>query len=257
MTVSARAVRWSADGGRLVLDGVDLDVPTGSFVGLLGPNGSGKSTLLRILAGLHRPSEGTVALDRQDVRTLPRRDVARRVALLAQENATEVDMTVLDVVLLGRIPHRTRWQPVGAADVRHAEHTLDLLDATALRDRRWATLSGGERQRVAIARTLAQDPAVLLLDEPTNHLDVRHQLAVLELLATGSRTVVAALHDVNLAARYCDAVALLHDGTVRAAGRPAEVLTPELIALVYGVGAEVSAGTDGRPRIRFTRPLPR
>ncbi|OZM83331.1 ABC transporter ATP-binding protein [Pseudonocardia sp. MH-G8] len=252
MSIDARRVRWSVGRDVLVLDGVDLDVAAGAFVGLLGPNGSGKSTLLRLLAGVHRPDAGAVRLDGRDLRELPRRAAARRIALLAQESATEVDMTVLDAVLLGRIPHRARWGPLAADDVRRAEHTLDLLDAGALRDRRWSELSGGERQRVAIARALAQDPDVLLLDEPTNHLDVRHQLAVLELLAASPRTVVAALHDVGLAARYCDAVAVLHEGAVHAAGPPAQVLTPELLEKVYGVGAEITTGSDGRPRIHLT-----
>ncbi|WP_308251926.1 ABC transporter ATP-binding protein [Pseudonocardia sp. KRD291] len=248
MSLRIRDIRCSHQ-GHVVLDGIDLDVADSGFLGLLGPNGSGKSTLLRVLAGLHRPDRGEVLLDGAPLTASARQDVARRVALLAQDNVAGVDMTVLDVVLLARIPHRDRWGRSGADDVRHAETALADLDVAHLRGRRWSTLSGGERQRVSIARTLAQDAPHLLLDEPTNHLDIGQQLHVLQLLAASPGTVVAALHDINLAVRYCDTVALLHGGSLRAVGSPAEVLTAAALREVYGVEADVVEGPRGTLRL--------
>ncbi|GAA0484987.1 ABC transporter ATP-binding protein [Paractinoplanes deccanensis] len=236
-------------GATTLLASVTLDAPPGSTVGLLGPNGSGKSTLLRVLAGLDRPDGGRVLLDETDRTALPRRAVARRVAVVTQHEPTEADMTVADVLLLGRIPHRPLLAPVGADDVHRVSAALDGAGLAGWERRRWASLSGGERQRVAIARALLQEPDVLLLDEPTNHLDIRHRFALLADLARAPVTVVAALHDLDLAGQYCDRIVLLAAGRVVAAGTPARVLTEESIAEVFGVGADVMPGPGGRVRI--------
>ncbi|MDR7277431.1 ABC transporter ATP-binding protein [Catenuloplanes atrovinosus] len=238
--------------GRVLLGEVSLDAPAGAVTGLLGPNGSGKSTLLRVLAGLRRPDAGTVLLDGVDRATLPRRALARRIAIVTQHVPSDVDMSVLDVLLLARIPHRPALAPATVDDERRAEDALAAAGLPGIGHRRWSRLSGGERQRADLARALLQDPDVLLLDEPTNHLDIRHRLALFHRLRGSGRTVVAALHDLDLAAAFCDRIALLHDGRLVSAGTPAEVLTPARIRDVYGVEAEVSAGDDGRPRIRIT-----
>ncbi|POG45711.1 histidinol phosphatase [Streptomyces sp. ZL-24] len=242
-------------GGRLILDGVDITPPPGATVGLLGPNGSGKSTLLRILAGLLAPDTGTVTLDGDPLTGLGRRTVARRIAVVDQHAVTQVDLSVLDVVRLGRIPHRRAWS---APDRGDEEAVTDALRRTGLTDRAaqsWHTLSGGERQRVQIARALAQQPRELLLDEPTNHLDIQHQLELLALVAALPLTSVVALHDLNLAAMFCDRITVMKAGRVVAGGTPAEVLTEELIEDVYGVRAVVTPdGPEGRPSVRF---LPR
>ncbi|MFE6197409.1 ABC transporter ATP-binding protein [Streptomyces sp. NPDC057838] len=239
-------------GGRLVLDGVVLAPEPGSTLGVLGPNGSGKSTLLRLLAGLLTPTAGVVTLDGTPLDDLPRRTVARRLAVVAQQSDTQTELTVQDVVRLGRIPHRRPWTPASAEDERAVR---DALERTGLADRAgrlWHTLSGGERQRVQIARALAQEPRELLLDEPTNHLDIHHQLDLLALVNRLPVTTVVALHDLNLAATYCDRVVVLCAGRVVAGGTPADVLTEELIAEVYGVRARVQAdGPDGRPHVRY------
>ncbi|WP_320669318.1 ABC transporter ATP-binding protein [Patulibacter defluvii] len=251
MSLAARDVRWAA-GERLIVDGVSLDVASGSTLGLLGPNGSGKSSLLRLLAGVRRPSGGAVLLDGDDLTTLRRRTVARRLAVVEQQAGTEVDLTVLDVVRLGRIPHRRAWDGERPEDARAVAEAIARTDLQDQLRQPWATLSGGERQRVQIARALAQEPRELLLDEPTNHLDVHHQLDLLTLVAALPVTTVIALHDLNLAAMFCDRLVVLSAGRVVAGGPPAEVLTPELIEDVYRVRSVVTPdGPDGRPSIRF------
>jgi iron complex transport system ATP-binding protein len=251
MTFHTRDVRWTAQ-GRPIVDSVTVEIPPGGLTGLLGPNGSGKSTFLRLLAGLLRPHGGAVLLDGHDLNRLPRRDVARRVAVAAQEVSTDVEMTVLDVVLLGRIPHRRRLATsADADDLSHARRALRQCGVAALERRRWSTLSGGERQRVNIARALAQEPTELLLDEPTNHLDIAHQLALLDLLAATPVTVVTALHDLNLAAQYCDHLLLLHEGRLVAAGPPGQVLTEETVERVYRVRTEITTSAADRPSLRF------
>jgi len=249
--IRARDVRWSA-GGRLILDGVEVPVRRGETLGLLGPNGSGKSSLLRLLAGLRRPAGGAILLDGRDLGQVRRRTVAQRIAVVEQHASTEVDLTVLDVVRLGRIPHRRPWSGGSADDERAVAAAIARTGLQERIDQPWATLSGGERQRVQIARALAQEPSELLLDEPTNHLDVHHQLDLLTLVAELPVTTVVALHDLNLAAMFCDRLVVLHEGRVVASGDPHEVLTPELLADVYRVRAVVTDdGPNGRPAIRF------
>ncbi|WP_439333403.1 ABC transporter ATP-binding protein [Streptomyces cahuitamycinicus] len=238
--------------GHLILDGVALAPETGSTVGVLGPNGSGKSTLLRLLAGLLTPTCGVVTLDGTPLGDLPRRTVARRLAVVEQQSDTQVELTVEDVVRLGRVPHRRAWTPAAADDERAVRAALKRTGLDERSGRPWRTLSGGERQRVQIARALAQEPRELLLDEPTNHLDIHHQLDLLTLVTGLPVTTVVALHDLNLAATYCDRIVVLCAGRVVAEGAPEDVLTAELIAEVYRVRAAVSReGPEGRPHVRF------
>ncbi len=251
MTLRARDVSWCL-GGTVIVDGITVEVEAGSTLGLLGPNGSGKSSLLRLLAGLRRPSSGSVLIDDDEIASVDRRALARRIALVEQETTTELDLTVAEVVALGRTPYRSAWGPARAADVEAVNQALARTDADPLAQRRWHTLSGGERQRVQIARALAQQPSELLLDEPTNHLDVAHQFALLELVRQLPMTAVVALHDLNLAASFCDVLLVLQRGAVVAAGSPAEVLTEELVRSVYGMDCEITrTAQDERPHIRF------
>ncbi|HWJ85557.1 MAG TPA: putative F420-0 ABC transporter ATP-binding protein [Cellulomonas sp.] len=237
-------------GGRWVVDGVDATPPQGALTGLLGPNGAGKTTLLRLVAGLLVPERGAVLVDDSPVHDLPRRERARRIALVEQESSSTVPLTVREVVALGRIPFRSLWgadEDEGAVD-----RALDAAQASGLADRAWSTLSGGERQRVHIARALAQQPSLLLLDEPTNHLDISAQLSLLAFVRDLRITSVAALHDLNLAAAFCEHVLVLSAGRLVAAGHPNDVLQPELLRDVYGVSAEVLAHPrTGRPVIAF------
>ncbi|WP_067854851.1 ABC transporter ATP-binding protein [Nocardia shimofusensis] len=250
MSVAAEHLSWTR-GGALVVDGVTVRPETGETFGLLGPNGSGKSSLLRLLAGIDRPDSGTVTLDGTDIRRLGRRPLARRVAVVGQHAHTEVDITVREVVRLGRVPHRDVFGRDDDEETAIA-HALTATGLTAHAERRWRTLSGGERQRAQIARALAQQPGELLLDEPTNHLDIAHQLDVLDLVTRLPVTGVIALHDLNLAAMFCDRVLVLERGRVAAHGTPAETLTEELVHRVYGVHASVIID-DGVPVIRYRR----
>lgn len=252
--LTAHGVSWSVDDQRILAD-VAIDVPTGSFTGLLGPNGSGKSTLLRGLARLGELDDGVVHLGPDDVHRLPRRQLARRLALVEQRSDTDLDLTVLDVVLLGRTPHRSTLAGDSATDLAIAAHHLERVDLLHLAHRRWDTLSGGEQQRVHLARAMTQEPSLLVLDEPTNHLDVAHGLRLLALVRHAGLTVVAALHDLNLAASFCDRLVVLHRGRVAAAGTPWEVLTPQLLAEVYEVDAEVTPDPrTGAPHLWFRAP---
>ena len=236
MGVEIDGLSFGIDGAMIVRD-VSTRLATGSVTGLLGPNGAGKSTLLRLVAGIEKADAGSVSLDGVSIGSLPRREAARRIALLEQNVAPSVELTVLDVVLLGRIPHRTRLMGSfgGDEDRAVAVDALNSVGVAALADRSWQTLSGGQQQRVQIARAMAQQPRLLLLDEPTNHLDVSAQLALLGQVRDLDVTAIMALHDLNLAAAYCDRILLLNEGWLVAAGTPADVLTPEIIGAVYGV----------------------
>ncbi|MFI9012101.1 ABC transporter ATP-binding protein [Actinosynnema sp. NPDC053489] len=249
MSLAADRVSRTA-GGHLVLDGVSVACAPGTTLGLLGPNGAGKSTLLRLLAGLLAPTAGVATLDGEPLSGLPRRVVARRVAVVEQQADTQVDLSVRDVVRLGRVPHRRAWSAESEEDGRAVREALAATGLTGRADQSWHTLSGGERQRVQLARALAQQPRELLLDEPTNHLDIAHQLDLLALVAALPITSVIALHDLNLAAMFCDRLVVLRAGRVVAAGTPDEVLTEELVADVYGVRTEITT-LDGRPHVRF------
>ncbi|RMI12938.1 ABC transporter ATP-binding protein [Cellulomonas triticagri] len=228
-----------------VLDGVSLTATPGQVTGLLGPNGSGKSTLLHVLAGTLAPQHGRVLLGDHPLADVPRRERARTLAVMEQSSDADTDLAVADVVALGRLPHRGRLTPPGPDDDAACDRALAAVGMSGTQHRRWRTLSGGERQRVHAARALAQEPAVLLLDEPTNHLDVQHQHELLALLRGTGLTVVVVLHDLALAARYCDRLTVLHEGRVHAAGTTRDVLTPGTLRTVFGVEAAVTGGEDG------------
>ncbi|WP_372593013.1 ABC transporter ATP-binding protein [Actinotalea sp.] len=257
MSLHLDRLRWTV-GGRVVVDEVDCTPPEGGLTGVLGPNGAGKSSLLRLVAGVLAADSGRAVLAGTDLLGLSRRDRARRVAFVEQESLSPAGLSVRQAVLLGRTPHTSRWGSTSARDEELAEQALLDAGALELADRELATLSGGERQRVHLARALAQEPELLLLDEPTNHLDVRAQLDTLDVvgrLTARGVTVVAALHDLNLAASACDHLVLLAQGQVVAAGSVHEVLRPELIDAVYGVRSLVLEHPEtGRPVLTFTPP---
>lgn len=243
--LSVREVSWSA-GGKTILREIGFTVDEGSLVGLLGRNGSGKSSLLHIAGGLCKPTSGAVYLDEADVHALGNRERARKIAVLAQQAETELALRVIDVVTLGRTP----WQSEDPDDV--VGECMRRTGVEHLAERTWPTLSGGERQRTQLARALAQQPRILLLDEPTNHLDLAHQIGLLRLVRELGITTVSALHDLELAAAFCDRLVVLDQGRVVAAGTPHEVLTETLLAEVYTVSAQVTEHPiTGRPHIQW------
>ncbi|MGC4994760.1 ABC transporter ATP-binding protein [Nocardia salmonicida] len=251
MTLRAQNLRWTR-GGQLILDGVTVEPIHGETIGLLGPNGSGKSSLLRLLSGIGHPDSGRVLLDDTDIATLRRNRIARRVAVVDQHADTEVDITVEDIVSLGRIPHRGVFGGDAGADADAIRQALSHTGMTDKAGDRWHTLSGGERQRTQIARALAQCPEELLLDEPTNHLDIRHQLDILALVAALPVTSYIALHDLNLAAMFCERLLILDQGRIVAMGRPAEVINAELVEQVYRVRAQITTDPEhGYPVVSF------
>lgn len=239
--LSADRISFAVD-GRLLVDGVSLSLRPGRLIGLVGPNGAGKSTLLRLIHGLLPASSGSVLLGGEPLRQMQPEAVARRVARVPQTPPSNLDFSVLDVVLMGRYVHSGAWQE-RPADRCLALDALQQTRTAHLQNQRYSTLSGGERQRVTIARALAQEPKVLLLDEATASLDLRHQFEVMELVRrlTTERQVaaIAAVHDLTLAARYCDELLLLDGGRAVAAGEPAAVLTTQRLREVFGVEALV------------------
>lgn len=233
-------------GGRQIIAGVDLEVRSGAWLGLIGPNGAGKTTLLRAIIQAV-PTSGSIALDGRPVDTMSRRELARMVATVPQRPVLPSGMTVVDYVLLGRAPHVPYWGTEASGDLAAASDAMRALDLDSLAGRPLGQLSGGEQQRVLLARALAQDAPVLLLDEPIASLDVGHQQLVLELVESLRRsrglTVVSALHDLTLAAQFCDRLALLAGGRLVAEGLGAEVLTEASIREHYG--ADVRVLEDG------------
>lgn len=241
-------------GATRILSDVDLVVEPGEFVGLVGPNGSGKSTLLRTIYRAIRPIGGAVLVGDREVWELSAREAARRTAAVIQESPVEFDLTTLEVVAMGRNPHKGPFDRQTVEDERICEQALDRVGMSSVAHRDFGTLSGGEKQRVLLARALAQQSQVLVLDEPTNHLDIRFQLELLDLIAGLGVTTIAAMHDLDLAAGHCDRLYVLEHGRVVAGGPSTDVLTEDLVARVFGVHLHRSFDQHrGREHLSFTR----
>ncbi|HUV03727.1 MAG TPA: ABC transporter ATP-binding protein [Armatimonadota bacterium] len=237
-----------------VLKGISEEIHSGEFLGIVGPNGSGKSTLLRAMAGVLPPTSGSVLLDGREVFRIPGSELARRLAVVPQDSPVAFEYTVLEVVLMGRSPHLGRFELERNRDLDIALDALKRTNLLHLADRRVGALSGGERQRAMIARALSQEADILFLDEPTAHLDISYQVEILHLVgrenAERGKTVVAVLHDLNLAAEFCDRLLMIRDGQVFASGRPEDVITAENVERVYGAAVWVKRHpTSGRPYV--------
>lgn len=244
-------------GPRFRIVDLSLDVEAGAMTALLGPNGSGKTTLIRLLAGLLRPDNGRIELDGRDLATIEPIDRARRIAYVSQSWRPAFSFTVEQTVLLGRAPHRRRAGGLeGPDDLASAEHAMRRIGLLDLRSVPVTELSGGERRRVMIASALAQEASILLLDEPTTHLDVAYQQEIMrlmhELVAEEGITILASLHDLNLASIYADRVVVMRDGAIIGEGSPSETLTPDRLRDGFSIDLDVEPAFYGtRPIVRF------
>ncbi|MDR2069298.1 MAG: ABC transporter ATP-binding protein, partial [Spirochaetaceae bacterium] len=234
-----------------VLREISLSLRPGEFLGFLGPNGSGKSTFLKMMLGYLKPSQGRIVFS--GANTLPTREErSRRISFLPQNPALHGSLLVKEVIILGRLPRvRDRWAGYGKNDWRKVEEVMELLGIRALADRKVTELSGGERQKVIIGRCLVQEGDILLLDEVSSGLDLNHTIEIMEFMGQKSRregkTIVAVLHDLNLASQYCDRIVLLKEGRLRYQGRPREVITGKVVEEIYGIRAVIQTDGEGRP----------
>lgn len=233
------------------LSSVEFSVSSGDVVGILGPNGSGKTTLLKTVNKILRPSTGTILIDDVDIDSMSPVDVARKIAAVPQDGLLNLNLTALEIVLMGRNPFLGPLQTESSSDIESVRRAMECTSCLDLANRRFDRLSGGEKRRVILARALAQEPRLLLLDEPTMNLDVNNQLELMESIVRLSKerqiTVLSVFHDLNLAARYCDRLLMLKQGKVVALGTPENVLTRENLQNVFGVEAEIT----GHPVTKF------
>lgn len=250
MKITVRQLALSLQ-ARRILDNLSVELPARQTIGLLGPNGSGKSTLLRCLAGLYPAQRDNVLLDDVPLKRMSQRNLARRLAFVPQHAEADPDLRVDQIIRLGRSPHRGPFSAWKNVDSEAVEQAASMTQVKPLLHRCWRQLSGGEKQRCQIARALAQKPDILLLDEPTNHLDIQHQLELMRLIGQLPVTVVIALHDLNLAANYCQQLVLMKEGQIISNGKPLEVLTPARIHSTWHVNATIDNTTGGNVNIQF------
>lgn len=242
-SIKADKISFSYDREK-ILDELSLTIDKGRFVSIIGPNGSGKSTLLKNITAEFTPQKGAVLLEDRDIFKIKKKELAQKIAVVPQETGGNFAFSVLDTVLMGRMPHQKRFQTDSDRDLEIARWAMEITNIWHLQDRTIDELSGGEKQRVIVARALAQEPRVLLLDEPTSHLDIQHQLELLELLAdlnqTRGLTVIAVLHDLNLAAQFSHEVIMLDNGRIMAWGPPEQVLTAQNIRKSYHIEVAIT-----------------
>lgn len=245
---------WFRYDGDWVLEGVDLSIRPGEVLGIIGPNGAGKSTLLRCISGTVEPQRGEIRLEGRRLDRLSRIDVARTMSVVPQQTSIVFPFRVLEIVLMGRAPFLGRFEMARAGDIEIARRSMESAECWYLRERPVTDLSGGERRRVMIAKALAQSPRIVLLDEPTSHLDIGHQVQILGALRDLNRrqgvTIVATMHDLNLASEFCARLALMDGGKIVAQGGPHELLQPDLIERVYHVRPHIATNPlTGAPTI--------
>ena len=238
-------------GSKTILHDISLAIQDKEFVGIIGPNGSGKSTFLKCLYRVLQPSGGKIFFDGTELSSLSHRDTALKMAVVAQHSTVNFDFSVLEMVLMGRAPYKGLLDRDQLDDYEIARHALAQVGLSDFENRNFNTLSGGEQQRVILARALAQRTECLVLDEPTNHLDIKYQLELMTIVKRLDATVVSAIHDLNLAAIYCDRIIALKDGHIVCSGTPQDVLSSDTIRHIYGVSAMVQTLPDGRLNIIY------
>lgn len=250
MRIEAREIQ-AAIGDAKILHGASIEAGDREFVGVIGPNGSGKSTLLKCIYRILKPSGGTVFLNQKPLDQYTVRESALEMAVVAQHNYYNFDFSVRDVVLMGRSPHKRAMERDNAQDYQIMRDALKKVSMEDFEERSFSTLSGGEQQRIILARALAQKTNCLILDEPTNHLDIKYQLQLLDIVKKLNLTIISAIHDLNIAAMYCDRIFVMKKGQIFASGAPEKILTPELIKEVYEVNAQVYKDEKGYLRINY------
>lgn len=252
MTITTEDVK-AVLGGSQILNGVSIQAQDGEFVGIIGPNGSGKSTLLRCIYRVLAPTEGAVFLDGAPLLSHTAKESAKKLAVVAQHNYYNFEFTVRDVVLMGRSPHKRALDRDTPEDYQIVQQSLETVGMAGFEERAFSSLSGGEQQRVILARALAQQTPCLILDEPTNHLDIKYQLQLMDIVSGLGCTVLAAIHDLNIAALYCHQLYVMKNGRVVANGTPRDVLTREIIREIYEVEAQVVEDAQGQLHILYAR----
>mgnify|MGYP003760304169 CR=1 FL=1 len=245
LRLETKQLNYSIDGFD-ILKGISINVEDKKMVGIIGPNGSGKTTLLKHIYRALPSEYKKVFIDGRDIENYTHKQSARKLTVVRQENSSDFDFTVEKMVLLGRAPYRRSFESYTKEDMQFADDALNAIGMEAYRYRSFNTLSGGEKQRVLIARSLAQQADIFVLDEPTNHLDVHYQWSIMALIRRLNTTVLGVYHNLNLAAQFCDELYVLCSGHVVASGTPKEVLTPKLMAEVFGVEADIMQLKNGR-----------
>lgn len=240
-------------GNNEILKGVSIDSKNREFIGIIGPNGSGKSTLLKCIYRTLKPTDGCVMLGRQDISKMSVKESAKKLAVVAQHNYYNFDFSVGEVVLMGRSPHKKTLEPDNSKDYEIVNESLEKVGMLGFKDRSFSTLSGGEQQRVILARALAQQTPCLILDEPTNHLDIKYQLSLLNIVKSLNLTIISAIHDLNIAAMYCDRLFVMKKGQIVGTGTPQEVLTKEFIKEIYDIDVEIVYDSKGDMHILYSR----
>ncbi|WP_411168384.1 ABC transporter ATP-binding protein [Clostridium sp. MB05] len=236
--VQVKNLRFSIDKKEILKD-ISFEVQKGSFVGVIGPNGSGKSTLLKNIYRLYKPSSGSILLDNKELSKMKDKDCAKEIAVLAQESNTHFDFTVKQIVKMGRYPYKSVFEDYSKDDLKMVKEMLKKVGLESYSDRNFSELSGGEKQRTLIARALVQNTDFLVLDEPTNHLDIGYQIQLMDLVKSLNITTLAAIHDMNLAAMYCDYLIVMKDGKIKEVGTVEEIINSKMLKDVFGVNAYV------------------
>ena len=250
--LSVQNICYDIDKNTRLIDGISLEIPKGSFVGIIGPNGSGKSTLLKTIYRTNKASAGTVYLNGKDMEQMGNKEIARYMAVVSQENHVSFDFSVMEIMKIGLYARRTYKEHGRGDDTARCEAALDSVGMLPFKDRSFLSLSGGEKQKVLIASAFSREPELIVLDEPTNHLDVGYQFLILDIMKQRQDvTIFTSIHDMNMAMQYCDHIIAIKKGKVFATGTPQEVLTPENLKALFRVKAELLEVPGKLPYIRY------
>ena len=256
MKLEVKDITYSID-QKLIVEGVSLGIKEGDFVGLIGPNGCGKSTLLKNIYRVYKPDSGTVYIDGREISEMTSREVAKEMSVMQQENNVEFDMTVYDMVMLGRFAHQNLWNNDKIQEKKIVEDAIKEVGMEGYEDRSFLSLSGGEKQRTLVARALVQQANLIILDEPTNHLDIGYQYQIMNILKAQDLTVFSSIHDMNIAACYCDKIIMMKSGHIVKVGTPEEVMVPAMIKELFGVDTKITENpVTGKPNVIFLPEIP-